>query len=87
MTVASFEIVKELNSRALDCYALVFGINMFFALGTQTILTAVVNDVLELNPRIQFLVYAAFYIVPLLIFTLLIVRNIYHKFSVRMRVE
>ena len=77
MMVASFEIVKELSSNGLDCFALVFGINMFFALGAQTVLTAVVNSVLELTPRTQFLVYSAFYIVPMLFFLLLICRRIY----------
>ena len=79
MTVASFEIVKELTSRGLDCYALVFGLNMFFALGTQTILTAVVNDVLGLNPRIQFVVYAAFYGVPFLVFSLTLLTTLCYK--------
>ena len=79
MTVASFEIVKTLNSYPLNSYALIFGINMFFALGVQTILTVIVNDMLELNPRTQFLVYAGLYLVPLMFFSLLICRNIYYK--------
>ena len=77
MMVASFEIVKELSSNGLDCFALVFGINMFFALGAQTVLTAAVNSVLELTPRTQFVVYSAFYVVPMLFFLLLICRRIY----------
>ena len=75
MTVASFEIVKDLDSKNKDCYALVFGINMFCALGIQTLLTVVVNDTLELNPRVQFVVYASFYVVPFLFFLFLLMRN------------
>ena len=68
MTIASFEIVRKLSSNGLDCNALVFGLNMFFALGTQTVLTGVVNDALGLNPRTQFVVYSAIYCVPLAVF-------------------
>ena len=64
MTVSSFEIVKKLDSNGLDCYALVFGINMFCALGIQTVLTVIVNDTLELSPRPQFIVYSTFFIAP-----------------------
>ena len=83
MTVASFEIVKDLPE---DSYALIFGINMFVALGLQTLLTVIVNDTLELNPRAQFEIYAAFYLFPLLLFSLLTLRNIY-KWMVNKQVE
>ena len=75
MTVASFEIVKQLDSNGLDCYALVFGINMFCALGIQTVLTVIVNDTLELSPRPQFIVYSAFFIAPFSFYLFTILRR------------
>ena len=74
MTVASFEIVKDLPK---DSYALIFGINMFLALGLQVLLTFIVNDTLELNPRTQFEVYGIFYVPPLVFFTLIIIKRIF----------
>ena len=40
MTVGTFEIVRNLPE---DAYGLIFGINVFFGLGFQTILTYVVS--------------------------------------------
>ena len=79
MTIASFEIVTKLSSNGLDCYALVFGSNMFFALGTQTLLTGVVNDALGLNPRTQFIVYALIYAVPFALFLMIIGYKMYRR--------
>ena len=59
MTIASFEIVKELPD---DSYGLIFGINTFFVLGFQTILTSVVNTALGIEAGPQFIIYAGFYL-------------------------
>ena len=81
MTIASFEIVKKMSSNELVCYALVFGLNMFFALGTQTVLTGVVNDALGLNPRIQFTIYAIMYSVPFVVFASIVIYKLYRGYN------
>ena len=65
MTVASFEIVKDLPRNS---YGLVFGVNTFIALGLETILTTIVNTWLSLDPRPQFEVYGLCYVIPLAVF-------------------
>ena len=81
MTIASFEIVRKLSSNGLDCNALVFGLNMFFALGTQTVLTGVVNDALGLNPRTQFVVYALIHTLPFAVFSSILIYRVYRRFN------
>ncbi len=75
MTVASFEIVKEIPE---DVYGLIFGINTFYALGLQTILTLVVNTALSIEPQLQFQIYACLYLGIALGYALLV---IYSKFA------
>ncbi|XP_076028355.1 thiamine transporter 1-like [Oratosquilla oratoria] len=58
ITVASFQVAKKLRA---DSYGLVFGINMFFSLLMQTILTVVVVDVLLVPIRIQFVIYGLYF--------------------------
>ena len=58
MTIASFQIVKDLPK---DSYGLVFGINAFFGVGCQTILTSIVNAWLGIEPAPQFIIYGGFY--------------------------
>ena len=79
MTIASFEIVKKMSANGLDCYALVFGLNMFFALGTQTVLTGIVNDALGMNPRKQFTVYAIMYSAPFVAFAIILIHKVYKR--------
>ena len=83
MTVSSFEIVKKLDSKGLDGYALVFGINMFCALGIQTVLTVIVNDTLQLSPRPQFIVYSSFFIAPFLFY----IYNTLRKFCMHIQTQ
>lgn len=60
VTVASFEVAKHIS---LDSYGLIFGINIFFALVLQTILTAVVlNSNFDLDIRSQYFVYGGYFI-------------------------
>jgi len=62
MTIASFEIAKLIRR---DAYGLIFGINMFFGVGAQTLLTFVVADAngLALEIRDQFYVYGSLYLI------------------------
>ena len=50
ITVASFEIARQIKS---DCCGLVFGVNTFFALAFQTLLTVVVVEWIGLPPKEQ----------------------------------
>lgn len=59
ITIASATVAKEL---ADDSFALIFGINTLVALIFQSILTAVVNQWLDLTFREQFLVYGLYFI-------------------------
>ncbi|CAB4056795.1 SLC19A2_3 [Lepeophtheirus salmonis] len=60
ITIASFEVARNINK---DSYGLVFGINTFFALLWQTILTIIVVDDIgfTLPLRKQFYVYGGFW--------------------------
>ncbi|XP_043072731.1 solute carrier family 19 member 3b isoform X1 [Puntigrus tetrazona] len=60
ITITMFQIAVNLS---MERYALTFGINSFFALTLQTILTAVVvdNSALGLDIATQFLVYGGYY--------------------------
>ncbi|XP_049803676.1 thiamine transporter 1-like [Schistocerca nitens] len=62
MTITNSEVAKHISE---DSYGLVFGINTFFALILQSVLTAVVvgNGGLELNAKDQFLVYGGYFLV------------------------
>lgn len=60
VTVASFEVAKYISE---DSYGLVFGVNTFFALLTQSLLTFVVVNTLALNIRQQFFVYGSYFLV------------------------
>jgi len=71
MTVAYFEIVKELPK---DSYGLIFGFNTFVALGIQTILTLVVNTILGIEAQPQFKIYAGFYLAICVFYLPLLVR-------------
>ncbi|XP_076302629.1 LOW QUALITY PROTEIN: thiamine transporter 1-like [Lasioglossum baleicum] len=60
VTVASFEVAKCISE---DSYGLIFGINTFFALLLQSVLTAiVVNGNLQLDLRSQYFVYGGYFI-------------------------
>ncbi len=50
ITIASFEIARQIKP---DSCGLVFGVNTFFALAFQTILTLVVVEWLKLQPQSQ----------------------------------
>jgi len=60
VTVASFEVAKYISE---DSYALVFGVNTFFALLTQSLLTFVVINTLLLDIRQQFFVYGSYFLI------------------------
>ena len=59
-TIATVETVKHIPE---DAYGLIYGLNTFIGLGLQCILTAVVNNILNLSPQVQFQVYGAFYLI------------------------
>ena len=59
MTIASFEIVRKIPTHA---FGLIFGFNSFVALGCQTILTSIVNILLGMSPKSQFLVYGMYFL-------------------------
>ncbi|CAL4091053.1 unnamed protein product, partial [Meganyctiphanes norvegica] len=50
ITIASYQVARELRA---ESYGLVFGINMFFGLLIQSILTIVIIDALEVEPQPQ----------------------------------
>ncbi|XP_043592748.1 thiamine transporter 1-like [Bombus pyrosoma] len=74
VTVASFEVAKCISE---DSYGLIFGINTFFALLLQSVLTAiVVNGNLKLNLRSQYFVYGGYYIVISILYMIIGILNI-----------
>ena len=74
VTVASFEVVKCISE---DSYGLVFGLNTFFALLLQSVLTAiVVNGNLSLDLRSQYLIYGGYFIVIAVLYTVIGIVNI-----------
>ena len=66
MTIASFEIVKHLPR---DSYGLVFGFNIFIALGYQTLLTFIINNQLSIDPKPQFVIYGVYYFVLFILYS------------------
>ncbi|KAK7068803.1 hypothetical protein SK128_003851 [Halocaridina rubra] len=58
ITIASYQVAKELET---DSYGLVFGINMFVALLIQSVLTAIVIQVLQIEPKLQFVIYGCYF--------------------------
>ncbi|XP_076165974.1 thiamine transporter 1 [Ptiloglossa arizonensis] len=74
VTVASFEVAKCISK---DSYGLIFGINTFFALLLQSILTAiVVNGSLGLDLRSQYFIYGGYFIVIAILYTIIGIFNI-----------
>lgn len=65
ITIASATVAQHL---ADDSFALIFGINTFFALIFQSVLTVLVISWLELNTRDQFLVYGFYFVALSLIY-------------------
>ncbi|XP_076282411.1 thiamine transporter 1-like [Lasioglossum baleicum] len=79
VTVASFEVAKSISE---DSYGLIFGINTFFALALQSILTAiVVNGNLGLDLRSQYLIYGGYFIVIAMLYTIIGIFNIAQHFK------
>ncbi|XP_023246565.1 thiamine transporter 1-like [Copidosoma floridanum] len=73
ITIANFEVAKRI---AKDSKGLIFGINSFFALLFQTILTLVVIAWLKLHITSQFIIYGAYYGVLGLLFAVMSVLTI-----------
>ncbi|XP_076639695.1 thiamine transporter 2-like isoform X2 [Colletes latitarsis] len=74
VTVASFEVAKCISE---DSYGLIFGINTFFALLLQSVLTAiVVNGNLGLALRSQYIIYGGYFIVIGMLYTIMGIFNI-----------
>ncbi|CAL4249574.1 unnamed protein product [Meganyctiphanes norvegica] len=65
ITIASYQVARELRA---ESYGLVFGINMFFGLLIQSILTIVIIDALEVEPQPQFVIYGCYFGVLSLVF-------------------
>ncbi|KAH0945646.1 hypothetical protein HN011_006235 [Eciton burchellii] len=66
VTVASFEVAKYISE---DSYGLIFGINTFFALVAQSVLTLIVVNTLKLEIRQQFYVYGSYFVVLAVIYS------------------
>ncbi|TGZ56617.1 thiamine transporter 2 [Temnothorax longispinosus] len=73
VTVASFEVAKCISE---DSYGLVFGMNTFFALLTQSILTLVVVNTLMLNIRQQFFVYGSYFLILAVVYIVMGIVNV-----------
>ncbi|CAL1678513.1 unnamed protein product [Lasius platythorax] len=73
VTVASFEVAKCISE---DSYGLIFGVNIFFALLTQSLLTFIVVNKLMLNIRQQFFVCGSYFVILGVIYVLIGVVNI-----------
>ena len=76
VTIATVETVKHIPE---DAYGLIYGLNTFFGLGLQCILTAVVNNTLNLSPQVQFQVYGAFYLIVCYFYLPILVLQIVNK--------
>ncbi|XP_050461134.1 thiamine transporter 1-like [Cataglyphis hispanica] len=72
-TIASFEIAKYISE---DSYGLIFGVNTFFALLAQSLLTFIVVNKLMLTIQQQFFVYGGYFVVLAAIYILTGVVNI-----------
>ncbi|XP_058797969.1 thiamine transporter 2-like [Phymastichus coffea] len=77
ITIASFEVAKNLSE---DSYGLIFGLNTFFALLLQSLLTYIVisKDVLGLNIRLQYMAYGGYYLVLGVIFLIMNIFTVVH---------
>ncbi|KAL0113664.1 hypothetical protein PUN28_012656 [Cardiocondyla obscurior] len=73
VTVASFEVAKYISE---DSYGLIFGVNTFFALLTQSLLMIVVVHVLKLDIRQQFFVYGSYFLVLALVYIVIGIINV-----------
>lgn len=73
VTVASFEVAKHISE---DSYGLIFGVNMFFALLMESLLTFVVINKLTLDIREQFYVYGGYFVVLAVIYFLMGILNL-----------
>ncbi|XP_029674778.1 thiamine transporter 1-like [Formica exsecta] len=85
-TVASFEIAKYISE---DSYGLIFGVNTFFALLAQSLLTFIVVNKLMLNIRQQYFVYGGYFVVLSMMYILMGVVNIvqHYRSSEKFRVR
>ncbi|KAL6424323.1 hypothetical protein ACFW04_009848 [Cataglyphis niger] len=72
-TIASFEIAKYISE---DSYGLIFGVNTFFALSAQSLLTFIVVHTLTLTIQQQFFIYGGYFVVLAAIYILMGVVNI-----------
>lgn len=68
ITIASYQVAKQLR---VDSYGLVFGINMFVSLLIQSLVTLVIVQVLETGPRLQFIIYGAYFLILAFLFFVL----------------
>ncbi len=72
----SFEVARNIKN---DSYGLVFGVNTFLALLFQTLLTVIVVEYLEMEPKGQFVVYGGFCIAIGLLYLILFVGSLCRK--------
>nr|XP_012222669.1 PREDICTED: thiamine transporter 2-like [Linepithema humile] len=73
VTVASFEVAKCISE---DSYGLIFGVNTFFALLAQSLLTLVVVNTLLLDIRQQFFVYGGYFVILAVVYVIMGIINI-----------
>ncbi|KAL6263321.1 hypothetical protein P5V15_006119 [Pogonomyrmex californicus] len=73
VTVASFEVAKCISE---DSHGLIFGVNIFFALVMQSLLTLIVVNTLMLDIRQQFRVYSGYFMILAAIYIVLGIFNI-----------
>lgn len=73
VTVASFEVAKCISE---DSHGLIFGVNIFFALLMQSLLTFVVINTIMLDIRQQFYVYGGYFMILAVTYFILSIINI-----------
>ncbi|KYN04758.1 PREDICTED: thiamine transporter 2-like [Cyphomyrmex costatus] len=78
VTVASFEVAKYISE---DSYGLVFGMNTFLALLTQSLLTLVVVNTLMLNIRQQFFIYGSYFLVLAMMYIVMGIINVVQHYQ------
>ncbi|KAF6203517.1 hypothetical protein GE061_001848 [Apolygus lucorum] len=76
MTISNSEVAKTINP---DSYGLIFGFTTFIALLMQTLLTIIVIEDLNLDPKTQFVVYSGYFAVLSAIFAVKCVIDLTRK--------
>uniref|UniRef100_A0A0A9Z2L1 Thiamine transporter 1 n=1 Tax=Lygus hesperus TaxID=30085 RepID=A0A0A9Z2L1_LYGHE len=78
MTISNSEVAKTINP---DSYGLIFGFTTFIALLMQSLLTIIVIEDLNLDPKTQFLVYGGYFAVLSAVFAVKCIIDLIRKHS------